>query len=201
MSYTVHCPFCQKTFRVDIRRSDDHEYAAISPIGEQVSYDEFIAEMRTKGYTLEMIGHMLGVSRERVRQLLDKRLSGTTRGGYTLTEVCKLVGCSDERLHRLRREGLVIPQRYGGIWCYTADDIEKIRQILGDRSHHITLTCEECKQAFTIWRSDYRSRLRKRRVQGFFCGRRCYGKFLSRYRNMKRKNPEMTLESFINESE
>lgn len=47
-----------------------------------------------------------------------------------------------------------------------------------EERHYVTLRCGQCQKEFKLRRSDYNGRLRERKLSLFFCGRRCYGRYI-----------------------
>lgn len=89
-------------------------------------YGSQIVEMRRQGYTLQEIGDKVGVSRERVRQLLTEH-NAPKPSVYKQAQVARLVGCGDGVLDRLRKKGVVSPVRHGHFWVYSPHDVNRVR--------------------------------------------------------------------------
>ncbi len=137
-----------------------------------------IVEMWREGYSLQQIGDAVGVTRERIRQLLEKH-AVTKPSFYTEKQVARLIGCSTWFLCNLRRRGVINPKRSGHL-LYSVDDLTEARRALDEyRQEHspITLKCKQCGRDFQLKPSLYRARLRRRKFPGFFCSRRCMGKW------------------------
>lgn len=82
-----------------------------------------IAVWREQGYSLQQIGDRVGVTRERVRQILNQFYAGTFSRFPNQESVSTLLGCSLSILLRLRKEGISTPKRMGGQWRYSPEDI------------------------------------------------------------------------------
>ena len=90
-----------------------------------------IVKMRRSGYTLQEIGDYVGVTRERVRQMLQEHQAKTEAVLLIETKVAKLIGCSTDRLKRLRRQGIVNPMHRGKRFhCYDRAELEKVKLAL-----------------------------------------------------------------------
>jgi transcriptional regulator with XRE-family HTH domain len=143
-----------------------------------------IADMRRKGYTLQKIGDLIGVSRERVRQIIKKRYGAIEPEVWSENEVERQIGCSHRTLEGFRRKGLLNPKRYGRCWLYDAAEVVRAKllwETAREKRKRVVLKCAQCGGEFQLRPSDYRSRLRRRKVQSFFCSRHCYGVYLARH--------------------
>lgn len=98
-----------------------------SPPGSGVVaiYNGEIATMRREGKTLQSIGDKIGVTRERVRQILNQYYGGTKTSFLSEHQVAVLCGCSDQIIRRMREQGLVNPRLYGHYYLYDRDEVEK----------------------------------------------------------------------------
>ena len=125
------------------------------------SKQKAIADMRRKFpcYTLQQIGNEFGLSRERVRQILNSQ---------------------GEETQSLRR---VTPQQ-----CQRCGDIIAKNRIHCDKCqyelHHVQVICDQCGKLF--WRSvssvlQY-SFLSDNKRQHYFCDRKCFGRWTGRNR-------------------
>lgn len=86
---------------------------------------EMLRKMRTEGNTLREIGETVGVSRERVRQILAQCYGGAKILLLPESRVEDLIGCSRGRLARLRENGIINPKHTSWFWLYDRDEIEK----------------------------------------------------------------------------
>ena len=76
----------------------------------QVVYDKtVIYEMRQAGATLREIGEKVGVSRERVRQILLHTFGSTSHNLLSTAQVCILTGLRVNRIIRLYKQGVIKP--------------------------------------------------------------------------------------------
>lgn len=146
-------------------------------------YNGKIGDMRLQGYTLQRIGDTVGVTRERIRQILGRHFKGIQPEGYCEAEAARLIGCSENMLADLRKRGILTPKRYGGWWLYDNSELDKARQaVVAQRQSHllITVTCGQCGKEFPIRQSVYNTRLHRknRKIPFLFCNRHCYGRYL-----------------------
>jgi len=88
-------------------------------------YNGAIPDMRRQGYTLQAIGDEIGVTRERVRQILSRYYPGTCTQFLKETQVAKVVGCSPATLRKLCRAGKLSPIPRGKHYLYDREEIEK----------------------------------------------------------------------------
>ncbi len=125
-------------------------------------YNGQIAVWREQGYSLQQIGERVGVTRERVRQILNRFYAGTFPRFPNQESVCRLIGCSSTRLLRLRKEGIFTPERIGGRLRYSPEDIEIIVLALHKNCPvcgkpvpvNRKYCCPECQRA--RWKNRYR---------------------------------------------
>jgi len=155
-------------------------------------YNGRILDMRREGYTLQQIGDATGVTRERVRQILNKYFGGTKHDYLSEQEVARRIGCSYGPLERLRLEGLINPKRYGRFWLYDMDMVQKAQKILGvgQRGALITLICKICGKGFSlkgyIYNRRFHNEKRPRKLPFAFCSKVCYGKYFGRHHGKRR---------------
>jgi len=97
------------------------------PLGSGVVdiYNGEIVAMRKDGDTLQSIGDKVGVTRERVRQILNEYYGGTKTSFLSEHQVAILCGCSDQIIGRMRKQGLVNPRLSGYYHLYDRDEVEK----------------------------------------------------------------------------
>lgn len=93
-------------------------------------YDGLIADLKREGHSLRSIGRKIDRSGERVRQILDEHYPNIVVPFLSEEAVAKLFGCSAAVLTRLRQEGVINPKRYGFVFRYSCDDVEKVRLAL-----------------------------------------------------------------------
>ncbi len=96
-----------------------------SNIGVFQIYNGQILEMRREGRTLQMIGDTIGVTRERIRQVLNKYYGGTDMPFLTIRELAQRVGYSEHTVYRLTRAGILNPKRVGWLYLFGKEDIKK----------------------------------------------------------------------------
>jgi len=155
-------------------------------------YNGQIAVWREQGYTLQQIGDRVGVTRERVRQIINQFYAGTFPRFPNLESVSKLLGCSRDRLLRLRKEGISTPERIGGQWRYSPEDIEIIMLALHKNCPvcgkpvpvNRKYCCPECQRA--RWKNRYRHSSEEAKE-----------KHKARVRDWERRNPEKRREMTI----
>ena len=87
-----------------------------------------IVEMRRSGYTLQEIGDIVGVTRERVRQLLDEHCGKIETPLLSERKVADEIGCSIWRLKKLRRQGILQPRHRGKyLYYYDRGELEEVK--------------------------------------------------------------------------
>jgi len=91
------------------------------------TYNGILAKMRQSGSTLVEIGNAVGVSRERIRQILNENYDEIKRTCLTEKEVVLLLGCSVSKLGRLRRQGILKPRHTSSLYLYDAEEVKKAR--------------------------------------------------------------------------
>jgi ribosomal protein S27AE len=116
-----------------------------------------MVEMRRSGYTLQKIGDYVGVSRERVRQILEEHHVKPEAGLLTETKVANVIGCSIGRLRRLRQQGMLNPVHRGNPFhYYDRAELEKVKLALQRRCPrcgellpmvHVGRYCSRCQSA------------------------------------------------------
>jgi hypothetical protein len=144
--------------------------------------------MRDTGMTLQAIGDEVGVTRERVRQVLVRHYGTAkpTMDLMTRLKVAKLIGCSEGRLAYLEQKGMLEPIKHPGsvIHYYDQEEFKKaLKVIIEEEARHIpvTLTCGNCKKDFTLSRSEFNARNRRKKIPMFFCSRSCYGAYFGNH--------------------
>ncbi len=84
--------------------------------------------LREAGYSFKLIAEKGGVTRERIRQVINKYYPGTKPKSLKETEAARTLGVSEYTLWKLRRQGLVHPVKIGPFYRYnekTLDDARK----------------------------------------------------------------------------
>lgn len=89
------------------------------------TYNGVIAQMRRSGSTLAEIGNAVGVTRERIRQILNQYYPGTQMSCLKESQLAKVIGCHPKRLIKLRQQGILKPRHTSGLYLYDKDEVEK----------------------------------------------------------------------------
>ena len=109
-----------------------------------VTHGQQIVEMRKAGCTLREIGDTVGVSYERVRQILNKKSSNDSASLLSENKVIKFIGCSPALFIRRRMAGLIKPSMsYGRINLYDNHQLDEIKAA-------IQRYCKNCGQPLPI---------------------------------------------------
>lgn len=87
-------------------------------------YNGQIAELRKQGNTLQQIGNRVGVTRERIRQILKEQYGKIEIPLLPEYKAAELIGCSYWRLRCLRKSSVINPIHMGHYWRYSLDDME-----------------------------------------------------------------------------
>jgi len=116
---------------------------------------EMLARERDRGKSLRQLGWMLGVSHEHVRQVLAEH--GPSR--ITLlaeNRVAVKLGYPVSWLVQLREKGLISPEKPGGRWLYSEEQVKQIPSLIagmrrcarcgGLRQPGYRKFCRECSQ-------------------------------------------------------
>ena len=136
---------------------------------------------RQQGKTLRQIGDEFGVSRERIRQVLQAEYRTTKYHFFSQLQVAKKLRCSTGTL--LQLVDTVEPKREGKSWLYTEKQVIEMQALI-----HKLRTCPICggyKYYFTS-RACWRCR-RKHRLELMSEEQREHHQELVRANNMKRK--------------
>ncbi len=164
---------------------------------ETLSKDK-VWEMRQAGLTLQQIGDIVGVTRERVRQILQKNF-GTTRVRSLPCEweAAKILGCAYSTLRDVRERGLLHPIRVGLFIRYSEEELKKADSILKKKCAHcghiflgngkycpdcrwVMFPCAFCgkqvRRRRTLWVHQ-----QKKGQKLIFCDRVCVGSHAGRY--------------------
>lgn len=121
--------------------------------------NEKIASMRTEGFTLEDIGSEVGLTKERIRQILEKDYPSVKTESLTERALAKLLGCSTGKLVRMRERGVISPRITGKrhSTIYSPAEIKKAQKALKlncagcgrplgpDRQ----IFCKECRKEYS----------------------------------------------------
>ena len=131
-----------------------------------------IVEMRRSGYTLQKIGDCVGVSRERVRQILKEHHVKPESGLLNEAEVARTIGCSIDRLRRLRQQGMLNQVHRGNSFHYYAKaELEKVKLALQRHCPgcgellpmvHVGGYCSRCQSANRVYQHPFPGQDRRR---------------------------------------
>jgi hypothetical protein len=86
---------------------------------------EILIHERNKGNSLRQLGHMFGISHERVRQILAKHNPSLVTF-LSESKVAIKLGYPVSWLIKLRKEGIINPIKPGGRWLYSEEQIRQI---------------------------------------------------------------------------
>jgi len=99
---------------------------------------ELLIRERNKGKSLRRLGQMLGVSHERVRQILAKHNPSRVTLLAESTVAVKL-GYPISWLIKLRKEGIINPTKPGGRWLYSEEQVRQIPSLIAEMRR-----CDRC---------------------------------------------------------
>jgi hypothetical protein len=99
---------------------------------------ELLIHERNSGKSLRRLGQMLGISHERVRQILAKHSPSRVTFLAENTVAAKL-GYPVTWLIKLRKEGIINPTKPGGHWLYSGEQIRQIPSLIAEMKR-----CELC---------------------------------------------------------
>lgn len=152
-----------------------------TPVWE--TYNGQVKTLRNQGLTLQAIGNRIGVTRERVRQILEEHY-GTTKisGLIPRSQLGKLLGSSGTQLARLERQGVLDPIHIGRRYLYDRDEVEQAALLIIQirQATWIRFICPECGKVFERERSCVTYRTTRKGQEHWFCSRQCLGKFVGR---------------------
>lgn len=100
------------------------------------TYDGTIADMRRHGHTLQQIGDRVGITRERVRQILEKHYGKIAATFLNESALEKLIGCQKGRIKSLRERGILNPQHRSWFYLYDRYEAEKAMLALQRNCKH-----------------------------------------------------------------
>jgi len=164
-----------------------------------------VAELIVSGKTYQQAADILGISRQRVQQLnrpdpnTIERLIVRSNGKCEECGVCLEKG----HIHHISKVSLenyhsLSNLKYLCVSCHRSNDaIHRDCPVCGipfkcgynrpinmfcskkcfKEYYNVTLTCRVCGKKFTVNKSDYKVKLRIRKIDGFFCSKICYGKW------------------------
>ena len=95
-------------------------------IGVWQQYGSQLKVLREQGLSLQAIGDKVGVTNERIRQLLKKHY-GTAKVSRVGTRIALAVslGCNPYKLKLLEKQGILHPIHSGGRYLYSHDEAVK----------------------------------------------------------------------------
>lgn len=148
-------------------------------IGTYQIYNGEIKTLRNEGYSLRLIGDKFGVSRERIRQILNQHYGTIVRSGFvSRNKLSKLLKCAEFTLRKLEQEGTLNPKHMGGNYLYDRDESEKAALEIYRLPHNrpdLERICQECGKIFRVrpWQ------IRKRYTRTL-CSKPCTGRHLGK---------------------
>ena len=90
------------------------------------TYNGQLVTLRRQGNTLQAIGDTVGVTKERIRQVLAARYGRVEVELLPEAGAARVIGCGSWQLAKLREGGITHPVRLGHwFWLYDRDEIEK----------------------------------------------------------------------------
>lgn len=92
--------------------------------------DGEVKRLREAGYSLEQIAEKGGVTRERIRQIINKFYPGTKPKLLSERQVAKTFGVSAPVIGNLRTRGVTHPVRIGNVYRYDEKTIEEVKTVL-----------------------------------------------------------------------
>ena len=147
-------------------------------------YNGQVKVLRDQGLTLQAIGDRVGVTRERIRQILKEHYGTTKIPGFVFREqLANLIGCTGTYLVFLEKRGVLNPIHSGGQYLYDRDESEKAALAIAQmrqKGHWVELVCDGCGITFERGQNQVTSKT-KRGQKLWFCSRRCLGKYVGRH--------------------
>lgn len=92
--------------------------------------DGEIKLLREAGYSLEQIAEKGGVTRERIRQLINRYYPGVKSKLLSERQVAKTFGVSPSTISSLRRRGLIHPVQIGDTYRFNEKAVEEVKTAL-----------------------------------------------------------------------
>lgn len=99
-------------------------------LGVWAVYDGQMADMRRQGYSLQAIGDVVGVTRERIRQILGRRYGRVEMEVLNEEAAARALGCPSHKLRGLRKRGMIHPEHHGLRWAYSLEQIKRAKALL-----------------------------------------------------------------------
>lgn len=145
-------------------------------------YNGQVKSLRNRGLTLQAIGDRVGVTRERIRQILEEHYGTTEISGFITRErLARLIGCSSSYLVSLEKRGVLNPIYRGSAYLYDREESEKAALAVAQmRQRRVTLVCDECGRAFERERSQVTFKTKKGQKL-WFCSRYCLGGYVGEH--------------------
>ena len=141
-------------------------------------YNGQVKALRNQGLTLQAIADRVGVTRERIRQILEEHYGTTEIPGFIVrSQLAELIGCSGWLLISLEKRGVLNPIHSGSYYLYDRDESEKAALAVAQmRPKRVKFACDECGRAFERVRSQVIYKTKKGQKL-WFCSRHCLGKY------------------------
>lgn len=141
-------------------------------------YNGQVKSLRNQGLTLQAIGDRVGVTRERIRQILEEHYGTTKISGFIFRDrLARLIGCSSSYLFSLEKRGVLNPIHRGSYYLYDREESEKAAlAVARQKEHWAILVCDECGGTFERERSQVTFKTKKGQKL-WFCSRYCFGKY------------------------
>lgn len=92
--------------------------------------DGEIKLLREAGYSLEQIAEKGGVTRERIRQIINRFYPGVKSKLLSERQVAKTFGVSPSTISSLRRRGLIHPVKIGDTYRFDEKTVEEVKTAL-----------------------------------------------------------------------
>jgi hypothetical protein len=109
-------------------------------VRQKTSRNKWIAELRSRGLSLEAIGQQYGLTRERVRQIVSQQ--AITRRFTTVSDLMTRFGVERYEVDRaMKVAGLSRKPRQGSRYVLSDADVAKITEILGRPEDRRCLIC------------------------------------------------------------
>jgi hypothetical protein len=89
-----------------------------------------IKTLREEGFSLEYIGKKEGVTRERIRQVINKYYPGIKPVSFSESKAANILGITTEILRKRRIQGLIHPVKIGQTYRYDEKTTEAARLLL-----------------------------------------------------------------------
>jgi predicted nucleic acid-binding Zn ribbon protein len=157
--------------------------------------NELICNARRTGATMREIGEKMGISRERVRQILAKNLGSTIYPLLSTQQLCDMSGISKKRLVTLQKQGLIQPELtrsvekyHYSLWALSIP--EEIEAYC--RTHYRCLVCghplpgrrrQYCSDACVLERYKYKNKTQEEKRRSLDS--------IKRYRERKRSEAKI----------